>query len=84
MFHTYMLKLRDGSFYTGHTNNLQRRLEEHHYGKGSCYVKGRRPFTLTYTEVFETRTKAAKREAQIKKMSLERKKALARSWAITP
>jgi predicted GIY-YIG superfamily endonuclease len=84
MFHTYMLKLRDGSFYTGHTNNLQRRLEEHHLGKGSLYVRGRRPFTLIYTEAFETRPKAAKREAQIKRMSLERKKALARSWAIPP
>jgi putative endonuclease len=84
MFHTYMLKLRDGSFYTGHTNNLQRRLEEHRHGKGSCYVKGRRPFTLAYTEPFETRTKAAKREVQIKKMSLEMKKTLARSWAIAP
>jgi putative endonuclease len=84
MFHTYILELRDGSFYTGHTNNLQRRLEEHRHGKGSRYVKGRRPFALIYTEAFETRPSAAKRESQIKKMPLERKKALARSWAITP
>ena len=82
MFHIYILKLRDGSLYTGHTNDLQRRLEEHHYGKGSCYVKGRRPFTLIYTEAFETRPKAAKREAQIKKMSPERKIALAQNYAI--
>ena len=82
MFHVYILKLRDGSLYTGHTNDLQRRLEEHHHGKGSCYVKGRRPFTLIYTEAFETRPKAAKREAQIKKMSPERKIALAQNYAI--
>ena len=82
MFHIYILKLRDGSLYTGHTNDLQRRLEEHHHGKGSCYVKGRRPFTLIYTEAFETRPKAAKREAQIKKMSPERKIALAQNYAI--
>lgn len=84
MFHVYILKLRDGSHYTGHTNDLQRRLKEHHYGKGSRYVKGRRPFTLIYTEAFETRPNAAKREAQIKKMTLERKRALARRWVITP
>jgi putative endonuclease len=84
MFHTYMLKLRDGSFYTGHTNNLKRRLEEHRNGKGSRYVKGRRPFYLIYTEAFETRPNAAKRELQIKKMPLERKKALARSWTTLP
>lgn len=82
MFHVYILKLRDGSLYTGHTNDLQRRLEEHHYGKGSCYVKGRRPFILIYTEAFETRPEAAKREAQIKKMSPERKIALAQNYAI--
>jgi len=82
MFHVYILKLRDGSLYTGHTNDLQRRLKEHHYGKGSVYVKGRRPFTLIYTEAFETRSKAAKREAQIKKMSHERKIALAQNYAI--
>jgi putative endonuclease len=84
MFHVYILKLRDGSLYTGHTNDLQRRLKEHHYGKGSRYVKCRRPFTLIYTEAFETRPNAAKREAQIKKMPPERKRALARSWVVTP
>jgi putative endonuclease len=82
MFHVYILKLRDGSLYTGHTNDLQRRLGEHHHGRGSCYVKGRRPFTLIYTETFETRPNAAKREAQIKKMPPERKIALAQKHEI--
>ncbi len=73
MFIVYILKLSDGSLYTGYTKNLDERLKYHETGKGSKYVRSRLPFELMYTEECKTRSKAMKREIQIKKFSREKK-----------
>lgn len=71
----YMLKLSDGSFYTGYSNNFQRRLDEHTCGRGSHYVRSRKPFTVVHTEEYNTISEAVRRERAIKKMSrLEKEK----------
>ena len=76
-FYIYILKLFDESLYTGYTNDLQRRLQEHRYGIGSRYVKGRRPFELVYLERIDgTISDAMKRERAIKKLTREQKKKL--------
>jgi len=75
-FTVYILRLRDGSYYTGHTNDLQRRLAEHRLGSGSRYVRGRLPFMLVYFEKVESKGEAMKREKQIKRMSRKRKERL--------
>ena len=64
MFYVYILKsLRDGKFYTGCTNNLDRRLKEHNIGKSSTpSTVGRGPFKLVYSEVVQTRINARIRE----------------------
>jgi putative endonuclease len=72
----YILQLRDKTLYTGHTSNLKRRLKEHERGKGSKYVKGRRPFELVYVEEHDSRADAMRREQQIKKLSREEKKCI--------
>jgi predicted GIY-YIG superfamily endonuclease len=71
----YMLKCRDGSLYTGITNDLPRRLAAHAGGRGSRFVRSRLPFIVVRTEKKATRSGALKREAEIK--GLDRKGKLA-------
>lgn len=69
MHYTYMVKCRDGSLYTGYTTDVLRRTEEHNKGKGAKYTRSRRPVTLVYYEVYETKTDAMKREYDLKQLT---------------
>lgn len=69
MNYTYILQCADNTLYCGWTNHLEKRLKAHNEGKGAKYTKARRPVLLAYYEEFESKTKAMKREAAIKKMS---------------
>ncbi|TKS61651.1 MAG: hypothetical protein EWM72_00399 [Nitrospira sp.] len=71
----YILECSDNSLYTGITNDLEWRLEEHRMGRGAKYTKHRRPLTMRYSEYQDTKGAALKREAAIK--SLKRSKKLA-------
>ena len=73
MNYTYILRCRDGSLYTGWTNNLERRLACHNEGKGAKYTRTRRPVELAYYEAFQTKEEAMRREREIKRMSRENK-----------
>ena len=66
---TYILKCSDGTFYTGWTNDLKKRLKAHNEGKGAKYTKTRRPVALQYYEVFASREEAMRREWEIKQLS---------------
>ena len=68
-FYCYMLECKDGSFYTGWTNNLEKRLRDHNSGKGARYTRSRLPVTLVYFEDLKNRADAMKREREIKKMN---------------
>lgn len=76
MNYTYILKCRDGSLYTGWTNDLDKRLKAHNSGKGSKYTRVRRPVELIYYEEFKTKEEAMKREYAIKHMKREEKEKL--------
>lgn len=71
-----MLRCRDGSLYTGITNNLDRRLAVHAAGKASRYTRSRLPVALAYQEPQPTKSRALKREAAIKKLSRTQKEVL--------
>jgi len=78
----YILRCNDGSFYTGITNNLERRLLEHNREKlgGAKYTRSRGPVELVYSEVYPTRNEALKREYYIKnKLSRQQKEELINS-----
>jgi putative endonuclease len=68
-----MLRLNNGSYYTGITNNLDRRLKQHASGKGSKIVRAHLPFELIYTESATNRSSASKREYAIKQLSRSEK-----------
>ena len=67
-WYVYILKLADESYYTGTTNNIDKRMKMHRSGKGSKYVRSRLPLAIVYVEEFENRSEACKREYQIKQM----------------
>lgn len=74
----YLLRCRDGSLYTGITNDLPKRLKAHAAGKASRYTRSRLPVTLSYTEPQPSRSAALKREAAIKKLTRPQKDRLLR------
>ena len=71
--YTYILKCADGTFYTGWTNDLDRRLAAHNAGKGGKYTRSHRPVSVAYFETFETREEAMRREVQIKQLTRAQK-----------
>ena len=78
MNYTYILKCKDGSLYTGWTNDLEQRVAAHNTGKGAKYTKARRPVELVYFEEFETKEQAMKREYALKQMARKDKLELVR------
>ncbi|MEO1938758.1 MAG: GIY-YIG nuclease family protein [Sulfurimonas sp.] len=70
----YILRCNDNTLYTGITTDLKRRLNEHNLSaKGAKYTRSRRPVELVYTEEFEDKSSAMKREYSVKKLSREKK-----------
>lgn len=74
--YTYMLECADGTYYTGWTNDLEKRLSAHNAGKGGKYTSVRRPVTLVYYEEFETKQEAMSREWHIKQLTRKQKEEL--------
>ncbi len=70
---TYILRCADGTFYTGWTNDLERRLKSHNDGTASKYTRVRRPVELAYCEEHDTKQEAMKREWAIKQMTRAQK-----------
>ena len=62
----YIVECADKTLYTGYTNNLQKRMETHNAGKGAKYTKTRLPVKLVYSEEFDDKESAMKREWFIK------------------
>jgi len=76
-WYVYIVQCKDNTYYTGITTNLDRRLREHNsLDKGARYTRPRQPVKLVYTEPAQSRSEAASREYQIKKLPLTKKKDL--------
>ncbi|MBQ9887007.1 MAG: GIY-YIG nuclease family protein [Lachnospiraceae bacterium] len=71
--YVYILKCSDASFYTGWTNNLEKRLAAHNSGKGAKYTRTRLPVELVYYEAFESKSEAMSREWHIKRLTRQEK-----------
>lgn len=82
MNYVYILECSDGTFYTGWTNNLERRIAMHSKGKGAKYTRGRCPVKLVHYEEFDEKSEALKREYAIKQMSRQKKILLINSMQI--
>ena len=68
-----MLECADGSYYSGSTTDLVRRVYEHNQGKGSKYTRSRLPVSIIYFEAYPDRSSAQKAEAAFKKLNRKQK-----------
>lgn len=75
-FYTYILQCSDGSFYIGHTENLENRIAQHQSGCFTGYTYKRRPVELMWSENFPSRIEALDAEKQIKGWTRGKKQAL--------
>lgn len=73
MWIVYVLICEDKTLYTGYTNNLEKRFDSHKKGIGAQYTKSHKPVKVVYSEDFEQKNDALKREAQIKKWTRKQK-----------
>ena len=72
-WYVYILRCRDGTRYTGSTDDVQRRLAVHNSGKGAKYTRGRTPVEVIHTEECESYSAALKREYAIKQLTRQQK-----------
>ena len=75
-FWCYILKCADGRYYTGHTDDLDRRIAEHQTGGFCDFTSRRRPVQLVWSEYFQTRLEALEVEARVKPWSRAKKEGL--------
>ncbi|AZH23959.1 GIY-YIG nuclease family protein [Haloplanus aerogenes] len=76
MHYVYVLECSDGSYYTGYTTDVERRVAEHDAGEGAKYTRGRTPVELVHVEEYDTRSAAMSREHAIKSLSRRQKEGL--------
>jgi predicted GIY-YIG superfamily endonuclease len=75
-WYVYIIECSDGSFYTGITNDLERRLQQHNDGTASRYTRSRRPVMFRYQEACESRSQALIRECSLRLLNRKEKEAL--------
>lgn len=74
--YVYVLECADGTFYTGYTTDVERRVAEHDAGEGAKYTRGRTPVELVYRERFDSQSAAMSREYELKQLSRRQKERL--------
>jgi len=82
-WYVYLLECRDGSYYCGITNNLERRVTDHNEGRGAKYTRGRCPVKLLEAVVLPSRSEALKHEAAVKKQQKAKKLEFLKSKGFT-
>jgi putative endonuclease len=78
-YYVYVILCTDGSFYTGYTKNIDKRIKLHESGKGARYTRMHKPQKIAYLELFNTRAQAMKREKAIKRLTHQQKLNLIKS-----
>lgn len=74
--HVYVVECADGTYYTGYTTDVERRVAEHNAGTGARYTRGRTPVTVVHTETYPTQSDAMQREYAIKQLRRAQKERL--------
>jgi putative endonuclease len=76
--YVYVVECSDGTYYTGYTTDVDRRVAEHNDGEGAKYTRGRRPVELVHVEAFDEQSEAMQREYAIKQLRRAAKERLVR------
>jgi len=75
-FFVYIVQCRDGTYYTGSTNNIDNRVKLHNKGHGAKYLRGKLPVKLVYAKEYHYYKNVLRRERDIKKMTRKQKEKL--------
>ena len=81
MYYTYIVQCSDGTYYTGYTTDVARRVRTHNAKRGAKYTRSRLPVKLVYQEASPTKQEAMQREAAIKKLTRKQKERLIKTGA---
>lgn len=76
-YYVYIVKCKGGTYYTGITNDLEKRIGAHNTGCGAKYLRGKTPVKLVYAKKYRNYKLAADEERRIKTLTHAEKKALA-------
>ncbi len=82
VYYVYIVKCRYGTYYTGYTNDIEKRIADHNNGKGAKYLRGKGPVELIYLKKYRSLSGALKAEIKIKKLSRPEKDALIRIYPV--
>jgi len=76
-----MIECADGTYYTGSTNNLKKRLTQHNNGRGAKYVRGKGPVKVVYQKAYRYYKRVLQAESALKQLTRKEKEALVRHYA---
>lgn len=79
MHYVYIVECHDGTYYTGYTTDVERRVSEHNDGTGAKYTRGRTPVELVHSETYDSKSTAMSREYEIKQLTRRQKERLVES-----
>jgi len=80
IFFVYIVQCKNGTYYTGYTNNLKKRIELHNKGYGAKYLRGKLPVSLVYAKEYSYYKNALNAEREIKSYTREEKKELIKTY----
>lgn len=80
-FWVYVVRCRDGTYYTGYTNDLPERIRLHNAGSGAKYVRGKGPVRVVYAKMYRYYKWAVSAERRVKQLTRTQKHALIRASA---
>ena len=81
LHYVYMVRCKYGTFYTGYTKDVRKRLSLHNAGHGAKYLRGKGPVKLVYLEEFKSYKSAVKKERAIKALPREKKQDIVDRYA---
>lgn len=80
VFYVYVLECQDGTYYTGYTPDIKRRIKLHNNGRGAKYTRDRRPVRLVWSKEYKHFKRAVAREREIKTLTRAEKQDLIRIY----
>lgn len=84
IFYVYIVKCKNGTYYTGYTNNLENRIKLHNKGDGAKYLKGKVPVKLVYAKEYKYYKNALHGERNLKKLTRKEKEQLIKNYENGP
>lgn len=82
-YYVYILECQNGTYYTGSTKDLEKRIALHNKGQGAKYLRGKTPVKLVYVEEYKYYKSAFKKELALKKLTHKQKEELIKTYGKT-